>query len=496
MFNNNGSSALDFGYPSLTDYFSHQSPPNSESRLGVVRIALAFVLFLAVISTFTSFWRLSHIPGPFTAALSDIPRFTWVWSRRPHHIHIALHEKYGDLVRYGPNAVSVGDPKEIGQIYGMTGKFKKSDFYHVVLPMSKGKILPGIFATQDEELHSMLKKPISAVYSMSNLVTFEPFVDSTIGVFCDQLDQRFAETGESCSFSDWLQYFAFDVIGEITFSKRLGFLEQGKDVDNIMGDIWRFFEYVAPVGQMPWIDSLWVKNPWISRMRKPGWNAMAAFAMERQKERKEREANDDMLNNRDFLSRFMAAREKDPSIPEWAVLAWTQSNIQAGSDTTAIFLRTLFYNLLQYPETMGKLRAELNGAKERGELSEIVSWKESRDLPYLAACINETGRIHPPFGLHLERIVPPGGATILGSFIPAGTIVGMNGWVVHRHKETFGEDADVWNPDRWLCEDKDRLKNMERSLLTVSSSVHSLPSTQSVRRDQSTYTTNTRSYFH
>ena len=32
----------------------------------------------------------------------------------------------------------------------------------------------------------------------------------------------------------------FDVVGEITFSKRLGFLEQGMDVENIMSDIWHW----------------------------------------------------------------------------------------------------------------------------------------------------------------------------------------------------------------------------------------------------------------
>lgn len=39
----------------------------------------------------------------------------------------------------------------------------------------------------------------------------------------------------------------FDVVGEITFSKRLGFLEEGRDVEGIMEGIWRWFEYVAVV---------------------------------------------------------------------------------------------------------------------------------------------------------------------------------------------------------------------------------------------------------
>lgn len=74
--------------------------------------------------------------------------------------------------------------------------------------MSKGKILPGLFATQDENLHRMLKKPIASTYSMTNLVSFESYVDSTIKCFFEQLDQRFVRKGATCDWGTWLQYFA------------------------------------------------------------------------------------------------------------------------------------------------------------------------------------------------------------------------------------------------------------------------------------------------
>ncbi len=74
--------------------------------------------------------------------------------------------------------------------------------------MSKGKVLPGLFATQDEKLHRMLKKPIASVYSMSNLTSFESLVNLTIEVFLDQLDTRFVKPGAVCDWGLWLQYFA------------------------------------------------------------------------------------------------------------------------------------------------------------------------------------------------------------------------------------------------------------------------------------------------
>lgn len=117
----------------------------------------------------------------------------------------------------------------------------------MILPFSKGKVMPGMFATQDENLHRFLKRPIASIYSMSNLVTFEKYVDSTMQIFFEQLDQRFVQTGLVCDYGLWIQMFAFDVIGEITFSKRLGFLERAEDVDGIMAGTWNHFTYTAPV---------------------------------------------------------------------------------------------------------------------------------------------------------------------------------------------------------------------------------------------------------
>lgn len=74
--------------------------------------------------------------------------------------------------------------------------------------MSKGKILPGLFATQDEGLHRMLKRPIGGIYSMSSLTSFESLVDTTIEIFMQQIDNRFVKPQRVCDWGLWLQYFA------------------------------------------------------------------------------------------------------------------------------------------------------------------------------------------------------------------------------------------------------------------------------------------------
>lgn len=68
---------------------------------------------------------LRHIPGPTLAKYTRLWRFYNVWKGDAHHTAIELHKKYGPLVRIGPTHVSVGDPKEIGNIYGLNKGFTK-----------------------------------------------------------------------------------------------------------------------------------------------------------------------------------------------------------------------------------------------------------------------------------------------------------------------------------------------------------------------------------
>lgn len=72
-----------------------------------------------------SYLHLRQIPGPFLAALSNLPRVTCILTNKAHDKHIDLHRKYGNLVRFGPNIVSIGDPAEIPNVYSFTGKFVK-----------------------------------------------------------------------------------------------------------------------------------------------------------------------------------------------------------------------------------------------------------------------------------------------------------------------------------------------------------------------------------
>jgi len=428
---------------------------------------------------------LNKYPGPKLAALTDWWRFWVVWGRRPEVVHLKLHEKHGDVVRLGPNSLSFANPEALKTIYGLNKGMTKSDFYVVQQAVMKGHSLASLFSTTDETFHARFRRCVNAAFSMSALVQYEPFVDNTTRLFLTQTERLFADNPEGCDFPRWLQFYAFDVIGEITYGKRHGFIEKNEDVEGIVAYLSKLFCYVAPIGQMPWLDKLLLKNPIYLKLAQHSFIdatfPVAKFARARMAERLH--SPDDNLAEKnaliettlesssaagygknkvastDLLTKFLAAQEKAPDfMNDTLVQTMAVSMAFAGSETTAISLAAVFYYLLRTPSAMARLRDEIDTFGREGGFEDtdtgLVTWPEAQKLPYLDACVKEAFRMHPAAGLPLERIVPVQGIDICGTFVPGGTIVGASAWVIHRRPEIWGADADVYRPERWLVDEQ------------------------------------------
>jgi len=432
---------------------------------------------------------LNKYPGPFLASLTDWWRFWIVYKRRPEVEHIRLHAKHGDVVRLGPNCLSFSDPKALKTIYGLNKGFVKSEFYPVQQAVASGHRLPSLFSATSEPFHAQLRRSVSNAFSMSTLIQYEPFVDSTTELFLSQTEKLYANPGTACNFSRWLQFYAFDVIGEMTYSKRHGFLEQNRDIDGIIDYVANLFDYAGPIGQIPFLDLLFLKNPiWLLAGKYglvDGTFPVAKFARARMAERYPNDKGSVLPSTEpakeasqpDLLSKFVQAKYDRPEfMNDSLVMTMAISMAFAGSETTAISLSSVFYYLLKHPQCMEELYRELDGKAKEGYFADgehgLVTWAESQGLPYLDACIKEAFRLHPAPGLPLERIVPSQGTEIAGHFIKGGTIVGCSAWVIHRKKEIFGEYVEEYRPERWLVdESKDkeaeekRIKEMTGTML-------------------------------
>src|SRR5438132_710019 len=137
-------------------------------------------------------------------------------------------------------------------------------------------------------------------------------------------------------------------------------------------------------------------------------------------------------------------------------------------------MQSFFWHILDSRPVYDSIVREIEAAVRDGVIPATgnISWNEAQNLSYIQACLKEAMRVRPAVGLNITRLVPPEGAELDGEKFPGGVAIAVNGWVLHRDREVFGDDADDFRPERWL-EDEERAKRMDRYMFQVFLPPHS-----------------------
>ncbi|PVH73614.1 cytochrome P450 [Cadophora sp. DSE1049] len=442
--------------------------------LGCVTIVAGIFILYQVITTVRRAYRsdLSSLPGPSCARFSAIYRVCKLWSGKAPAFYLSLHKQYGSIVRTGPNTVSISDPATIPTLYGISSSFLKSPFYDTMTPEYQNALMPSLFTTRDPTHHKTLKRSVASKFSMSSIRTLEPLVDECSSIFIRSMQDL---EGQKVDLGAWLQWYAFDVIGMITFNRRFGFMEERRDIGDMISDIEAGLRYAGIAGQVEGLHRWLVGNKFLVRsLESIPWlhtpnplKTIVDFTQECIDEHDRAEEAGRSKKASDFLT-FMRLEEKKnkDTMPHRDLINHLSNNLLAGSDTTAISLRAILYYIIKTPKSYERLQSEIDEADRAGKLSEFVTYGESLELEYLQVVMKEAMRCHPGVSYPLERLVPTGGIELCGVHLKEGTNVAVNPVVVHHDTSIFGQDADVFRPERWLEADSERVKAMDRTLLT------------------------------
>ncbi|KAL4752995.1 hypothetical protein BDW72DRAFT_201954 [Aspergillus terricola var. indicus] len=377
------------------------------------------------------------IPGP---ALARFTNAWYLWQMRRgdfRRTNIKLHAQNGPV-----------------PVYGHGTKFIKSEWYDA-WNVTPNPDQTNLFSERVSQRHAENRRKVASMYSMSSPVAYEPYVDDCIAVFKQRLDEISAQS-KTVDMAHWLQCYAFDVIGKITFGSRFGFLDAGNDVGGVMKSIEDGLATSSYFGLYPWIYPFYLRT--LEYLRQ-GVSYVNEFSL-----RHIQETRAVMKGSCKDLPSYMAVKlvqaqiENPHRISDWDILATAGANVGAGSDTTAISLSSTLYHLLRNPRCLAKLRDEIESA---GIGAETPAFKSTQEMPYLQAVLKEALRIHPRTGFPLFRVVPKGGQVLAGQFFPEGVNVGINSRVLHYDTTIYGADASIFRPERWLEADEEQLKTME-----------------------------------
>lgn len=147
----------------------------------------------------------------------------------------------------------------------------------------------------------------------------------------------------------------------------------------------------------------------------------------------------------DLLSMLLVAQEEGAGMSDAQVRDEAVTLLLAGHETTANALSWSWYLLARYPGAEAALHAELDSALE----GRLPAFEDLPHLPFTRAVLAEAMRLFPPAWIVGREAV---GAFEVGGYrIPAGALVFMSQWVIHRDARFFPE-PERFDPRRWTPE--------------------------------------------
>ncbi|KAI4646702.1 hypothetical protein J4E93_004925 [Alternaria ventricosa] len=164
---------------------------------------------------------LRKVPGPFLWSVSPLPLLLMSWSSTPHKQVLALHKRYGDVVRTSPDSVSCLHATAWKEVYGHRKPGQLENLKH---PGFVAEVASGIIGA-DTESHTHQRRLLAPAFSGQGIQRQERIIRHHI-------DQLFSCFGEHCvegrclDLAKWFNFFSFDVIGDLSFGESFANMER------------------------------------------------------------------------------------------------------------------------------------------------------------------------------------------------------------------------------------------------------------------------------
>ncbi|RGP79771.1 cytochrome p450 [Fusarium longipes] len=372
---------------------------------------------------------------------------------------------YGSVVRVAPNSLMISDATLWRRICAVRSPYVRADWYRGM----RFEPDKDIILTYKSDKHMEMRTKMTAGYAGKESENLERTLNARITELLRLIKNTYISDDQSYKPFDWglmSSNLTLDVVTELGFSHCIGNIESNSDVFDYYGSIAEGLPIIQALTIFPWIVTMFENSSILRRIMpstedKVGYGRLLGFAKKRARER----FGPAKIEKRDMLGSLIRH-----GISQKEAEAETIVQMMAGTDPAATALRVAIMYITTQPQVHKRLLNEFEsyGLLTKPPIEEIIPAAKASKMPYLQACIKESLRICPPFCGLLEKVVPPGGDVLEdGRVLPEGTHIGLSFWGMMRDPKVFGDDADVFRPERWFHTDEEKLRVMERSVECV-----------------------------
>ncbi|KZL80355.1 isotrichodermin c-15 hydroxylase [Colletotrichum incanum] len=385
---------------------------------------------------------LRKFPGPVLQRASPL---VWAWQHASGHQAFRTqqhHDRYGPIVRIGPNHLTFTNVNAWKEIYGFqVGKeLDDNELPKARLFSTTVESLPRSIVNADREEHQRFRRALSHGFSDSSMRAQEVI----IAKYIDKLILRLHEASDgkdaaAVNMEAWYNWTTFDIAGDLIFGQSFDCLEKS-NYHPWIAFILRSIRINAFTTALKYIGL----KPLLQRLYTMG--GLAAMSRLRQCIDEMMRARLSMENNRKDLFEGMLKKKEEWNLSFDTLSANGLILVLAGSETTATTLAGTTYLLASHPEVMKRLNEEVRSAFTN---SSEITINSVCKLPYMLAVLNEALRLYPPVTSGLIREVPEPGYRIASEHIPKGTLVEVQQWSVNHSPDNWTRPWE-FRPERFL----------------------------------------------
>lgn len=351
---------------------------------------------------------LRHYPGPLLWRCFRIPYVVSTHRGQLHRRLKEFHTTYGPIVRIAPDELSYADSRAWKDIY--TNRPGHQPFPRNQTWFKKqSSDEPQSIMSFDEPSHARYRRAFAGAFSDRHLRDQAPIIEGYVDLLISRLN---ASTTGHVDLELLIEHLAFDIGSDLSFGESFDSLRSGKvhpwvEVANGFG---KGLALIASINQYPPVDRLLRYIIPRKVMEKMQSHAQMSSAMAQKRIAMDTDRPDIVTPTKRYVEAKGGIEGK-----EWDINLMIF--VFASSETIASALTAIFRELVQHPGTLHRLTNELRSTFQSKEDITIAS---TTHLPYLNAVINEGLRLDPPVVVTPPRVVPAGGDTVCGRYVPAG----------------------------------------------------------------------------
>ncbi|RYP61734.1 hypothetical protein DL771_010029 [Monosporascus sp. 5C6A] len=350
--------------------------------------------------------------------------------------------------------VICNDPAELRRVLSASSGFRRSPWYSCMrMDPSKESIL----CMSNNKAHQQLRSYLKPGYTMGSGHQ-ERLVDEQILKLLQLVEREYVSTKEKYRTMDLvrvMQYLVYDVISSVGFGRSFGYLDANDDLHGAIQIVRSITPPLMGAALFPSIFLAVAKSPFTKPfLPKPNDKRGLGLVLGIIKGQVEKRYGPEKIENKDVLQSFV-----ESGLPRDMVESECLVQLIAGTTTTVIAISSAIFHVASNPGAYRKLQEEIDAATKTVSWP-VISDQQAKHLPYLQAVIKEALRMWPPVAA-LQPHRSDKDEIICGVKVPAETDVAWAPFTLMKNKAVFGEDAAVFNPDRWIGAQPERVREME-----------------------------------